>query len=405
MKIHCPQCKVGYRIDVAKIPDQGAFLNCKKCGNRFSIAKPAPEAVSSAQPDLQSTDVPLSSEKPKPVEPERDPRLAGIEKQISQHLEQGDEEACARFIVEHVAGFAEARDFALAEKMRERLYNVAPMALNEIIRAGEIIEEAKQNAMDKKHLELWKQLYDRLEPGEASEIYFALQEMPVEKGRSIFSQGDFDSNLYFIQDGRFEMTCFHPTEEKEVMLEELIAGDIANNNSFFSFTVCTYSLKAVRDGTLSFLDKDILAAWKENYAGMEPKLSSFCREKDRFGTKMVEKGLNQRAHDRVQTSALAMVQLLDKAGKPVQKPFKIALFDISCGGVSFGMKINKKEDAELLLQHRMFLQTIFKDGSEKRKIGFRGQVIAIHLQPFGESSVHVQFDSLQDEKIIQAMGN
>lgn len=405
MKIRCPQCKVGYRIDPAKIPEQGAFLKCKKCGNRFSISKPPVQAVSDAQKDIPGAGAAVSSEKPKPAAPEHDSRLAGIEAQISQYLEQGDEDECARFIVQQVAEFAEARDFEMAEKMRERLYNVAPMALNDIIRSGEIIEEAKRNAMDKKHLARWQELYDRLEPGEASELYFAFKKMPVKKGRPIFRQGEFDSKLYFIQDGRFEMTCFHPTEEKEVVLEELIAGDIANNNSFFSFSVCTYNLKAARDGMLSYLDKDMLSIWKENYASIEPKLNSFCREKDRFGKKMAEKGLNQRAHDRVQTSAAAMVQLLDTAGKPVQQPFKISLYDISRGGVSFGMKINKREDAEFLLQHRMFLQTIYRDGSEKRKIGFKGQVIAIHMQPFGESSVHVQFDRLQDDTIVQAMGD
>ena len=107
----------------------------------------------------------------------------------------------------------------------------------------------------------------------------------------------------------------------------------------------------------------------------------------------------------MQTSAVAMVQLLDSAGKPVQKPFKIALFDISRGGVSFGLKLNKKEDAEVLLQHRMYLQTVYREGSEKKKISFKGRVIAIHLQPFGESSVHVQFDKLLDESIVQGMGN
>ena len=405
MKIHCPQCKAGYRIDAAKIPDQGAFLNCKKCGNRFQIKKPAAAAD---QPDLSDTaspEAPVAAENPETAVSEQDPRLAEIDEQITRHLEQGGEEECARFIVEQVSRFAEAREFTTAEKMRERLYNAAPMALNEIIRAGEIIEEAKQNAMDKKHLSLWKDLYDSLEPGEASEIYFALKKMSVKNGQYLFKQGEFDSRLYFIQDGRFEMTCFHPTEEKEVKLEELIAGDIANINPFFSFTICTYSLKSERDGMISYLEKDILTAWKENYAGIEPKLQNFCRDKDRFGTKMAEKGLNQRAHERVQTSAVAMVQLLDNAGKPVQKPFRIALFDISRGGLNFGMKLNKKEDAEVLLQHRMYLQTIYNEGSEKKKISFKGRVIAIHLQPFGESSIHLQFDQLLDESTVQAMGN
>jgi predicted Zn finger-like uncharacterized protein len=399
MKVSCPKCHVGYRIDPEKIPEQGAFLRCKKCTTRFPISRPTP-APADPDPPAAVTESGPATEKNAETP---DSRLAGIEERISRHLESGNEDECVKYIVEQVTRFADTHEFELAESMRTRLYDVAPMALNDIIRTSEIIETAKQNAMDKGQLKLWGPLYDRLEPGEACELYFALKKMPVAKGHCIFNQGEFNSKLYFVQDGSFAMTCYDPGRQEHVKLEELIAGDVANIDSFFNYTICTYTLTARRDGVLSYLDKDILAAWKENYAGLEPKLNSFCREKDVFGKKMTELGLDKRAYERVQTSALAMVQLLDTKGKPVQKPFKIALFDISCGGVSFGMNINKKEEAEMLLQHRMFLQTIYKDGSEKKKIGFKGQVVAVHLQPFGESSVHVQFDQPQDEALVKAM--
>lgn len=400
MKVNCPKCHVSYRIDAEKIPEQGAFLRCKKCATRFSISRPIPPPAESAPPDAAPGPVPSPEKEAAP----QDSRLAVIEEQISRHLQSGGEDACVQYIVDQVTRFAEARDFALAETMRARLYDVAPMALNDIIRTSDIIEAAKQNAMDKAQLKLWSNLYDRLEPGEACELYFALKKMTVEKGRCLFNQGDFNSKLYFVQDGSFEMTCYDPGRQEQVKLDELIAGDVANIDPFFNYTICTHSLTARRNGVLSYLDKEILASWKENYAGLEPKLNSFCREKDVFGKKMTELGLDKRAYERVQTSALAMVQLLDAKGKPVQKPFKIALFDISRGGVSFGMKINKKEEAEMLLQHRMFLQTIYRDGAEKKKINFKGRVIAVHLQAFGESSVHVQFDQPQDEAIVKAMG-
>jgi CRP-like cAMP-binding protein len=255
--------------------------------------------------------------------------------------------------------------------------------------------------MDQSQLKLWAGLYDRLEPSEASELYFAHKKISVPKDQVVFKQGDFDSNLYFIQDGSLEMNCYVPAQKENFYLGELIAGDIANMESFFSHTVCIYTLKARRNGQISFLPKDILTAWKENYAGLEPKLHSYCREKDVFRKKMAELELNKRSFERFQTSAMAKVQLLDNEGGPVNKPFKIALFDISRGGVGFGMKVNNPQEAEMLLQHRLFLQAVYRDGDEKKKIGFKGQVVAVHLQPFGESSIHVQFDQIQDMDTIQ----
>jgi|WetSurMetagenome_2_1015567.scaffolds.fasta_scaffold63088_3 predicted Zn finger-like uncharacterized protein len=42
MKAQCPNCKVLYKIDDAKIPEKGAFVTCSKCQTRFEVKNPAP---------------------------------------------------------------------------------------------------------------------------------------------------------------------------------------------------------------------------------------------------------------------------------------------------------------------------------------------------------------------------
>jgi predicted Zn finger-like uncharacterized protein len=42
MKAKCPNCKVLYNIDDAKIPEKGAYVTCTKCQTRFEVKKTAP---------------------------------------------------------------------------------------------------------------------------------------------------------------------------------------------------------------------------------------------------------------------------------------------------------------------------------------------------------------------------
>ena len=99
-----------------------------------------------------------------------------------------------------------------------------------------------------------------------------------------------------------------------------------------------------------------------------------------------------------------MVQPLDNSGKPLRSPHKVSLFDISAGGISYGFKLNKKEDASQLLDSWINIQTIYQNPTGKHKINCNGKIVAVHLQPFDESSVHVQFEELLDEQVIVDIG-
>lgn len=51
MKVQCPKCEVGYKIDENKVPAKGAYARCRKCQHRFFIKKEKPaEAVGKALP-------------------------------------------------------------------------------------------------------------------------------------------------------------------------------------------------------------------------------------------------------------------------------------------------------------------------------------------------------------------
>jgi len=447
MNIQCPNCKTEYKVDDDRIPDKGVYSRCKKCRTKFFVKKETLPSTKKqdgkwiecsecgfTQASSQTCKhcgaristtagsvkerIQEEKETPDKKEPEKKEdvttegeeiitKKSGIseqEKMIDKYVEQGDQENAAKLLLEIITKFAKEKNFTKAEKLREKLYEVAPMALKEIVRAGEIIEEEKSRALDKNYLETWAKLFDTLTTDESNTLYFAMKTKAFKAGQPVFEQGQIDSSMYFIKSGRFQMVYYDRFGLQEAVLKELKPGDIANYDAFFSFTVCTASLVAVTNAEVSFLEKNILTEWEEKQPGIENKLRVFSRLFEKVGDLIQKSGLQLRGHKRVRISRDALVQPLDNSGKPLRNPYKVSLFDISAGGVSYGFKLNKKEDARQLLDSWINMQTVYQNQTGKHKINCNGKIVAVHLQPFDESSVHVQFEELLAEQIIVDIG-
>jgi len=382
MRFQCPQCGAKYHLDSAKLPATGATLRCKRCASRFSV-NDAP------RPAVRRRD---------PVDPQPPP--ASGEQAISQKnfvdefVAAGNLEEAARLLYEQIKQHAREKNFDRAEALRDKLYHVAPLALNEILSANEVIEQEKSKAIDPDHLQRWSELYQSLEDDESSELYHAMKTRRMEVGQPVHEQGAHDANLYFLQTGGLKMYHYNESRQENTVLKELFPGDIANADAFFSFTLCTCSLVATRETELTYLPQRILEHWQELFPGLEPKLSSFCRRKLDMKTLIEKAGVDLRTHRRYLVPLKAAIQQLDSAGQPSGNPFQTELFDISAGGVSFGLQLQKRSDAARLLGCRIRLKSAYRIGTEMREVQNSGKIVAAHLQPFGESSIHVRFDRL-----------
>ena len=397
MVVKCPTCQSGYQIDETKIPPGGAYTRCKKCQTRFRIqpGSPAPPPGDTGQPTAPPP--PESAGKPEPGAVDRG-GSSDEEQQIQEVIAAGDQDAAARLLLDLIAQHAGQRNFDRAETLRDQLYEAAPLALNEIVKANEIIDAEKSKSIDSEHLELWSGLYDTLESEEASELYYAMKTTKVPAGQPVFEKGQYNSNLYLVQSGGLKMLHFDPKDKKEIVLKEMRAGSVFNMESFFSFTVTTSAVIAVHDSGLGYLEQNLLDRWKVQFPGIEPKLNSFCRNFEDVRALIKKTGADVRSSPRYLVSLGAMVQFLDSHGKPQKSPFKVSLFDISSGGLSFGMKLNRRQEAASLLGQRLLMQTGYVLEGKKNKVTQKGRIIAAHLQPFGESSLHVQFEaSLPDD--------
>ncbi len=429
MNIQCPNCKTEYKIDDARIPDKGVYSRCKKCQTKIFVKKETKTSKKRGDskwvecPECGFTQAPsqtcqhcgaristspdsgkeaVAAEEKEIITKKSD--ISDQEKLIDQYVEQGDQENAAKLLLETITKFAKEKNFTKAEELRDKLYEVAPMALNEIVRSGEIIEEEKSRVLDKDYLETWARLFDTLATDESNALYFAMKTKAFKAGQPVFEQGQLDSRMYFIKKGRFQMVYYDRFGLQEAVLKELKPGDIANDDAFFSFTVCTTSLVAVTDAEVFFLEKDILTEWEKKHPGIENKLRTFSRLFEKVGDLIQKSGLQLRGHKRVKISRDATVQPLDNSGKPLRNPYKVSLFDISAGGISYGFKLNKKEDAGQLLDSWINIQTVYQNQKGKQKINCNGKIVAVHLQPFDESSVHVQFEELLAEQVIVDIG-
>ena len=61
---------------------------------------------------------------------------------IDQYITQNDQEAAAKLLFEPITKCAREKNFPEAEALTTKLYEAAPLALNEIVKAGEAILKA-----------------------------------------------------------------------------------------------------------------------------------------------------------------------------------------------------------------------------------------------------------------------
>jgi CRP-like cAMP-binding protein len=273
------------------------------------------------------------------------------------------------------------------------------MALSEINRSGEIVEEEKFKSIDQYHLEIWSRLYDTLTTEETNALYYAMKESTYDAGQHIFKQGERDSNLYFINQGQLEVN--YSVGGEEILLQTVGSGYVVGEETFFSNTVCTTSMRTLSGVKLNFLEKDSLMKWKDQFPALESKLHNHCLRSMKVYDLLERKGLDRRSQKRVNISGKAVIQLLNDSGNPVGNPFRARLSDISVGGLSFYIKIPKKEVARSLLGRSLNMKFILPNGSSEDKIDQNGTVVAVHSQHFDDYSVHIKFDAMLSEKVVE----
>jgi CRP-like cAMP-binding protein/HEAT repeat protein len=342
---------------------------------------------------VQAADTALPTQRTRKHDP-----LSEKEASIFRMAARGEDETAKKELYNLIVTCAEKKDFANAERLRERIYEIDPMALTEIIRSGDIIEKEKTGAVSRDLLDTWAQLLEKLNKVEFAAIYHELQDRTFSPEEIIVQQGAKNDELYFIYQGSIKIS--YNKDGRDIFVSSLNSGQIIGEN-FFNASLWTVTLTALTSVKISVLQRESFHRWQEEYPGLEAKLQSFYNECNLTGQLLEKKGLDRREHERIKVSRKIQLQLTDHNRNPIGRGFRGEMADISKGGLAFLIRISNKDNTRLLLGRNMRITVPV--GGDPAHLHLDGLAIGIQSVQLLENdfSVHIKFPNLLDEDTLQ----
>jgi CRP-like cAMP-binding protein len=329
---------------------------------------------------------------------------ARLEALVDEYVRQKNTAEAVRLLYKMTVRFAKEKNFSKAEALREKLYQIDPMALSEIVKTGDIIEEEKNNFVVNDYQNIWGNLYERLTPEESNALFYNIKSKDYEPDQTLIAQHDKNTRLYFINRGQLKIVYTKGSDE--FFLKILGAGDIAGEDTFFHISVSTVSLITLSSVKVEYIERDTLNALKNKYPQLEEKLMAYCSLDGGINALVAKKGLERRQQKRVALAGRTLVQLIDANEKPIGKPFRGSLMDISTGGISFVIKSSDKDTARLMLGRKLNMAIGILTKEDPIQIAGKGTIISAKEKKHAQFSLHLKFDSqLIEARMIDIVSN
>ena len=317
------------------------------------------------------------------------------EKLLKKYIKEEKKAPAVKLLFELIVKHARANHFSKADALRNKLFEVDSMALTEIVKSAEIIENAKIAAIDQAHRQVWSDLYLKLTKEETIALYYGMKKASYEAEQIIFRQDEMNSNLYFINTGEIKM--FYHKDKHGIFLKTLGPGDIAGDDTFFANSTCTTTITTHSAVKLNYLEKAVLQKWRSEAPNLANKLRGFCAQRESIKDLLHKKELERRVHPRYALSGNALIRIMDRPGI---KGFKGDLSDISTNGIAVIMNTSP-ESAELLLGCRLNIKFRRSEVSPEIRIDQDGRIVGIHNQMFNEYLTNVKWDKPLDNGIVE----
>jgi len=204
--------------------------------------------------------------------------LRRIERSVKDLVAQGDLERAGQKLFANAVTAARDKDFASAELLRDKMLEINPLALSEVIRLGEIIEEEKSSSLSNHHIAVWSELYEQMTTEEFNALYFAMKQEVYRVDEAIVREGETDPSLYFVNAGIIRMSC--QSGGRETFLKRLRPGEVIGVAQFFSASVWTVSLAAQTETQVHVLSRENYETLTATYPELANKLFAFCNKYD-----------------------------------------------------------------------------------------------------------------------------
>lgn len=314
--------------------------------------------------------------------------LQKTNEEVAILLGKGQTAEASQLLYEKCIAAAKEKEFDVAEMLRDRILEVDPNALAEVIQAGEKIEEERSSSINANHISIWQDLYDSLTTEEFNALYHVMKVKEFGSGSVIVEQGTNTPSLYFFNSGQASLTCWRG--DNEIFLKKIAPGEIVGTGPFFDVSVWTVALTAIGKTNVHVLERETFLELVEQYPGIEPCLHDYCLKSEKVPELLKMSGEDRRQYPRFPVTLIVKHTLLDEFGNPSMRSFKGEIADFSSGGLSFYIRISRKENARLLLGRGIKTVVPVKNGEAVECIG---QIVAVRFQRYVEKdySVHVLF--------------
>jgi CRP-like cAMP-binding protein len=329
------------------------------------------------------------------------PSLPGADA-IMKLLKKSDTHRTKEAVLQTIEELVEKKQFNHADYYREWLMDIDPMALAEVVRAGEIIDEAKIKSVDTDHLQVWKKLCETLTDEEFATLYHAAEHQIYRINDVIVSQGEVRPGLFFINSGTVKL--FFSEGGVEIPFKNAGSGTILGAETVFENTVWTLSLSSLSYVELMYMDADTLMRWRDDYPALETKLSDFCRKAASSENFFRQTRKDRRGARRYDISGRVTSSLVDELGEDNSLASKGDLLDVAVGGVALLLRIARKDIARSMLGKKIRVELSLENTLTKQ-IFLSGDIVAIRLRHVVENkySVHVKFDERLSLDTLQSI--
>ncbi|MDW7771907.1 MAG: cyclic nucleotide-binding domain-containing protein [Desulfobulbaceae bacterium] len=324
--------------------------------------------------------------------------LAVREAEIKALVEQDKREEAGKMLFEVIVSCAQSGDLKNANRLRDWLYDVNPMALSDIIKANEIIEETLSGSIDEQFLRTWDGLKQVLSEEEFTSLYHCLEEHRLDAEKQVVKIGSRLDAIFLVTAGNLRVSC--QCGGKNVQIKVLEPGMMIGENCFAP-SCWTVSLASASPVTLKVLRHAQLRELCDRFPGFEAKLTGYYEKFNDISRLLKEQGLNRRLFQRFTVDRRITFQVIDKNGRIQERAYRGELDSISRGGLAFILRIVNRENRRMLFGRRLLVSV----QNEEKKLEFSGTVVAIAIHDFQEHdyAVHVAFDNQAAENVIASL--
>ena len=318
--------------------------------------------------------------------------------ELNNLLESGKKNEAISLAMELIEQSAGQKQFALAEELRDLIMHIDSMALKQIVRAAEIIEEEKQASITKEHLEVWKNLAELLTADEFPALYHSLVLKKYGNGELIAEQGTSLATLFFINSGRVQIEALKAGVRFQ--LHTRMAGEIVGAETFFDASVWTVNATSL-GAELFLLSREALDALQDAYPSLESKLARFCSSFQTSSAALQRTRKDRRQSERKKVTGRLSFTVLDEGGNETDNKAKGEFIDISECGVAFSIHASRKRNAVGFFGRQ--LRVGLPAGTAAGVLTRDGVVRAVRDMDLisSEYSVHIRFNEALSSRELQ----